>query len=283
MNEEFIKKNKNKGSILYNNCEFELKEYFGDIDINNKKNVIKIILCLNRSIEDISFLFCFCDKLLSIKKIFISDYYKINNQSNEINGEYKDTTYNPKDNFFNISNNIYYNDYSFTDNNTEDILQISTIQFIPSESNSIQINFPPSFLALNNISYLFYRCNSLISLPDISKWDISNVKNMEGLFGFCSSLKSMPDISEWNTSNVENMNNMFYECNSLISLPDISKWNTSNVYNMEYMFSGCISLISLPNISKWNISNVKDMRNMLYECYSLLSLPDITEFGLFLS
>ena len=95
-----------------------------------------------------------------------------------------------------------------------------------------------------NMGYMFRCCESLLSLPDISKWNTSNVTNMENLFDRCSSLLSLPDISKWNTSNVTNMNSMFKDCTSLISLPDISKWNTSKVTNIEYMFSGCSSLLS---------------------------------------
>ena len=207
LNGEFIKKNKNKGSILYNNCEFKLKEYCRDIniDINNKKDIIKIILCLNKNIEDISYLFCGCAKLISIKKISIFDYYyKINNQSTKKKEENKYKSYNPKDNFFNINNNIYLNNYTHSYNdNVENELYIS------SESNSFQNNFPLSFFTLTNLCYLFHGCNSLKSLPDISKWDISNVYNMDGIFGYCYSLISLPNISEWNTSKVESMNNMF--------------------------------------------------------------------------
>ena len=48
---------------------------------------------------------------------------------------------------------------------------------------------------------IFFGCSSLISLPDISKWNTNNVTNMEGLFANCSSLISLPDISKWNTNN----------------------------------------------------------------------------------
>ena len=41
------------------------------------------------------------------------------------------------------------------------------------------------------------------------------------MFSECYSLISLPDISKWNTSNVENMRYMFSGSNSLISLPDI--------------------------------------------------------------
>ena len=49
---------------------------------------------------------------------------------------------------------------------------------------------------------MFYECSSLIALPDISKWNISNVKKMGGLFYNCSSLISLIDISIWDRKNV---------------------------------------------------------------------------------
>ena len=41
---------------------------------------------------------------------------------------------------------------------------------------------------VTNISYVFYNCSSLISLPDISKWNTHNVLNLNNLFHGCSSL-----------------------------------------------------------------------------------------------
>ena len=46
---------------------------------------------------------------------------------------------------------------------------------------------------------------------------------MSAIFEECISLLSLPDISKWNISNVTDMNNMFNECILLLSLPDISK------------------------------------------------------------
>jgi surface protein len=145
------------------------------------------------------------------------------------------------------------------------------------------------------MSFIFYNCYKLESLPDISKWNTENVINMSGLFGSkynpdCKpKLKSIPDISKWNTSNVKyfggcykntsslspltnfeinKMNEkkesyiisgMFNNCESLSSLPDISKWNTNNAINMSHLFYFCSSLSSLPDISKWNTNNVNNM------------------------
>jgi surface protein len=62
------------------------------------------------------------------------------------------------------------------------------------------------------MSGMFYDCSSLLSLPDISKWDTSNVSDMSCMFSGCKQLLSLPDISKWNTSNVTNMRNMFGAC-----------------------------------------------------------------------
>ena len=70
-------------------------------------------------------------------------------------------------------------------------------------------------LSLNKMSHMFYGCNSLISLPDISKWNTANVKNMSSIFYECNSLISLPDLSQWDASNVEDMSCMFYGCNLL--------------------------------------------------------------------
>ena len=45
---------------------------------------------------------------------------------------------------------------------------------------------------------------------------------MEDLFSNCKSLLSLPDISKWNTNKVVNMKGLFSDCISLLSLPDIS-------------------------------------------------------------
>ena len=98
---------------------------------------------------------------------------------------------------------------------------------------------------------------------------------MVSMFSNCSSLISLPDISKWNTNNVTNMVSMFSNCSSLISLPDISKWNTNNVTDKEKMFSDCSSLISLPDISKWNINNPIDETHLFNDIFLLLSKKEM--------
>ena len=71
---------------------------------------------------------------------------------------------------------------------------------------------------------MFSYCSSLIQLPDISKWNIINVKNMSEMFSYCSSLPKISNISLWNINYKANITKIFYHCSFLI-MPHIFKWN----------------------------------------------------------
>ena len=49
------------------------------------------------------------------------------------------------------------------------------------------------------MKYMFYNCESLSSLPDISKWNVSKVTKFHGMFHGCRSLpsSSFNNIKEW--------------------------------------------------------------------------------------
>ena len=266
LGKKFIENNFYNCIIIYKDNAYELKEYFEDIDNIDHKDIVKFFLCLNKKINDISYLFYECDSLISV------DYYQINSQSNEINDKF--------DTNINLNNSIissFSSDlelYSFPMSTLYNNKVINTL----SEKENFEIFFQISFIQLINMNSMFFKCSSLISLPDISKWDTSNVNYMNRMFYDCSSLISLPDISKWNTSNVNNMYDMFHGCSSLISLPDISKWDTSNVNYMHGIFHGCSSIMSLPDISKWNTSKINYMNDMFHGCSSLISLPDISKW-----
>lgn len=93
------------------------------------------------------------------------------------------------------------------------------------------------------------------SFIDISEWDVSQVKNMEGIF---QDSDFNGDISKWNVSNVKHMGRMF--TNSQFN-GDLSSWNVSSVTIMTRMFE------NTPfngDLSTWNVSNVKQMNAMFY-------------------
>ena len=58
------------------------------------------------------------------------------------------------------------------------------------------------------------------------------------MFDDCASLSSLPDISKWNILNVTNMDRMFYNCSSLTALPDLSQWNIKDVIHKKDILTG---------------------------------------------
>ena len=118
---------------------------------------------------------------------------------------------------------------------------------------------------VTDMSGMFYGCNNLSSLPDISKWDTENVTEKSHMFYGCSLLSSLPDISHWNIKKVDKMVSMFCHCESLSSFPDISKWDIKNI-NSKGMFNFYSSLVKLSlnyDQSKVNICFFLDNLNLV--------------------
>ena len=65
--EDFVRYNKDKCKIRYKDEEYDLKEYFNDIDINyNNKDMIKFKLTGVNRIKDMSWMFYKCDLIKSL-------------------------------------------------------------------------------------------------------------------------------------------------------------------------------------------------------------------------
>ena len=54
---------------------------------------------------------------------------------------------------------------------------------------------------IKNISCMFYKYSSLLSLPDISRLELINIYDIHSIFSNCISLNNIDNnISKWNTS-----------------------------------------------------------------------------------
>ena len=115
---------------------------------------------------------------------------------------------------------------------------------------------------------------------DISRWDVSNVKNMAHMFHYGSFNQHIRDwdvsnvttmecmfngarsfnqpIGDWDVSNVKYMPCMFQKAESFNQ--PIGDWDVSNVVNMHCMFDGAVSF-NQP-IGDWDVSNVITMEWM---------------------
>ena len=70
---------------------------------------------------------------------------------------------------------------------------------------------------------------------DISKWDVSHIKDMQSMFKGCENLNC--DLSNWDVSNVKWMTNMFNGCKKLNC--DLNNWDVKNVKDMSDIFKKC--------------------------------------------
>ena len=257
---------------IYNNFDFKKRNYQILNNINNISQYNKsIIVDINKVINEVSI----NNKIIKLIEIYdkINEFnefslqYKINKDEEKIKIFGKDFMANNIGNF-----KIIYQDNIF------DLMEYFSLNNKNNDDDLLEI-YLKQINDINDISFMFHKCSSLISLPELSKLNTNDVIKMNSIFSHCSSLLKLPDISNWNTQNVSDMNHLFYHCSSLSSLTDISKWDTGNVKYMDNMLSSCSSLISLPDISKWNMENVKKISQMFFHCTSLISLPDISKWN----
>ena len=114
---------------------------------------------------------------------------------------------------------------------------------------------------ITDMSGLFHNFEGIVKI-DVSKWDVSNVENMDSMFKGCINLEEIIGIEKWDVSNVENMEDMFYKCE--LFNQDISKWNMSKVTNISGMFYRCYKF-NKP-LNNWDVSSVENMQDMFRSC-----------------
>ena len=70
------------------------------------------------------------------------------------------------------------------------------------------------------MSSMFYGCSNLKKIESIFQ-NTSKVEYMYSMFYDCSSLKEIPNISKWNINNVKDMKGMFDGCINSINIPQM--------------------------------------------------------------
>ena len=172
--EDFVKNNKDKCEIIYEKNLYDLKEFIDEIDSNLKdKTEIELILKVNRNIDDVSNMFFKCETLKSFSE---SKLY-----------------YNKPLEFDNFEENLENSNELYKNNSISSISSINDIQNSSQNKALSDLNKGLDLLKIFKIkkmSYMFYGCSLLESLPDIlSNLDTSEVKDMNHIFHGCTSLK----------------------------------------------------------------------------------------------
>ena len=84
---------------------------------------------------------------------------------------------------------------------------------------------------------------------DISRWNVSKVRNMSCMFYWCENFNC--DLSNWDVSRVEDMRGMFAYCKKF-KAEGLENWKVTNNTKMKYMFDNCDSLKNKPS---WYINH----------------------------
>ena len=91
---------------------------------------------------------------------------------------------------------------------------------------------------------------------DISKWNTSNVTDMQWMFAEAKNFNQ--PIGSWEVSNVTDMHCTFWHAHKFNQ--PIGKWDVSNVTDMNHMFNNAHKFNQ--SIGDWDVSNVTDMHDM---------------------
>ncbi len=181
----FVRLNKHKYKIIYNNKMYELKEYFDEIDSNYNQKIkeIKLKLIGVNIVTNMKKMFYGCVHLTSVsysKNINIQKYIsKIMEFKNEINSNGGNINNSNTNNELNEGHkesfDFYYGLKSSYNDKISSINSNNDLKFGESldlDFNNIIENIllsSSNFIKIKNISCMFEGCISLKSLPDISK------------------------------------------------------------------------------------------------------------------
>ena len=189
LGQNFVKNNKNKAKLIKNNKKCNLKELINNKEFTGDK--IKINMILSKDISNISYMFEDCAKLLEISDDE-NDNLNINDEEeNKFNEFFEYNANYNEDIYDDIPNNFNYDDiilnYSEITRSTKP--NVSSYQSYLSEIKDLKDDIRIyQYHYYSDISYMFYNCLSLKSLPDKFKKDIHNSNDMSWMFNNCLSL-----------------------------------------------------------------------------------------------
>jgi len=150
------------------------------------------------------------------------------------------------------------------------------------------VNITASTTGINNTSYMFASCISLIS---VNLFDTSNVLNALQMFYGCTNLEQVPNF---NLSKATTVNNMFNLCNNLKTIP---AFDMRLVTDFSGMFINCLNLTEiglidtrsgtnfatiaqtcpkLRTVANLDMSKATSVGNGFQGCTSLDNFPAIT-------
>ena len=128
----------------------------------------------------------------------------------------------------------------------------------------------PNFRGITDAHGFFRLCNSITTIPNVNKWDVSKIQNFRRFFSGCNRFNS--NVGNWNVSKATNFSALFFG-NQSITEPllggvfnnggsdSIKNWDTSNVTDMTSTFYAQPAFNQ--EVGLWDVSNVTNFSSML--------------------
>lgn len=172
---------------------------------------------------------------------------------------------------------------SISDWNVSNVKSIKTMfSFVSIDNVDFLKNWDVS--SVEDASYAFQVCGSLVSIDGLSNWNTSSFKNMYGMFMGHSSIgdnhiNSLEALRNWDVSNVEDMSYLFQRNVDISDLSPIENWDVSNVKKMRGMFLGNTSLTNASPLSKWKVTSLQDIMAM-FQLINVINLNGIDKWNI---
>ena len=205
--EQFVENNKDKIELVINGKN---KQLMANCQLQKGENIITIKI--KEKLNDLSYMFNWCDSLKDIKGLKNLDVKDITNFSYMFYGCSSLSDITPLQNW-NISKGIDFSGMFCSCKSLSDLNPLKNWNF------SKGIYF----------AYMFSGCSSLSDLKPLKNWDVSNGIDFSFLFSECSSLSDIKPLRKWNVAKGNNFYHMFYECSSLLDLSTLQQWDISQL------------------------------------------------------
>lgn len=147
--------------------------------------------------------------------------------------------------------------YKITAENSEQLKNI-----VKQEIEKLGENCDLNHIDVSQIEYFSFTFRLTKFNGDISKWNMSNAKELRSVF--CGAINFNCDLGNWDLSKCTCLNHAFAAAPKFEG-KGLEKWDVSNVIDFNHAFSSCRSFNR--DISNWQINqNVSDMSSMFERC-----------------
>lgn len=177
-----------------------------------------------------------------------------------------------------LTHNKEYFEYIETEDGVEDLSGSGALNhtFVNVGEHKVKVLFKKG---LTDLSYCFYGCTKLTSIPNNLFENNPEVTIFTSCFEGCTRLTSIPEGLFINNTKVTDFTYCFYRCTELTSIPDGLFANTPEVVDFRFCFYKCTGLTSIPSDLFTNNTKVTQFSYCFSGCTGLTSATPIDNDG----